>query len=293
MLYFIAVWLVLGGVCAAVGLSLLNLLQARCFVRSSDRFIVAIWLGLLLMANLLLAVSTLVPLSPLVGATVFVGATELALLVRPTRIELQEYRCDRSGVVAIASVMVATAAITSRQVTWIDTGLYHYGVVQWLAQYGSVPGVALLFAHFGFTSAWFALAAPFDFGIFAARVSAVGNGFVLLLAIGHLLLAAQSIWQRQARLSDWFAIAFLGLTISLVLASSLLSDILVSPSPDLVVLFLTGIVAWTMLVITDAAQQKQIRAMQSHSAVALLLSAGAVTIKLIALPLLFVASCFG
>lgn len=293
MLYLIAVWLILGGVCSAVGLALLNLLPT-CFTRSSDRVIVAIWLGLLVFANVLLGLSTLLPLSPAVGALIFLGLGALALLQPATRLELQKFHFTRSGIITIASVTIAIAAICSRQVTWVDTGLYHYSVVRWLAQYGSVPGVALLFSNFGFTSAWFALAAPFDFGVFVARASAVANGFVLLLAIGQWLWAARSIWLRQARLSDWFAIAFLGLLLPLVFASSLLSDILVSPSPDIAALLIAGVVAWAILVVLgDRTTQpdRPLAACDSSSTV-LLLAAGAVSIKLTMLPLLLVVGCF-
>lgn len=300
MLYLIAVWLVLGIVCSAVGIALLNLLNANCFARSSDRLIVGIWLSLLVFANVLLGLSVLLPLSPAVGAVVFLGAGAIALLQPATRAELQTLHPGNHWIVTIASVMIAIAAITSRQVTWVDTGLYHYSVVQWLAQYGSVPGVALLFANFGFTSAWFALAAPFDFGLFAGRASVIGNGFVLLLAIGQWLWAARSIRQQQAQLSDWFAIAFLGLLMPLIFASSLLFDILISPSPDIAALFAAGIVAWAILVILGerAALPKSNRPLATHSphsastVVPLLLSVGVMSVKLTALPLLLVTSCF-
>ncbi|MBD2092209.1 hypothetical protein H6F67_20370 [Microcoleus sp. FACHB-1515] len=295
MLYLIAVWLVLGTVCSAVGLALLNLLSANCFARISDRLVVAIWLSLLVSANVLLGLSTLLPLSPAIGAVIFLGFGMFALLQPATRAELQKLRFSRGGIVTIASVTIAIAAVCSRQVTWIDTGLYHYSVVQWLAQYGSVPGVALLFANFGFTSAWFALAAPFDFGVFTARASAVANGFVLLIALGQWFWAARSIWQRQAQLSDWFAIAFLSLLIPLVLVSDLLSDILVSPSPDIAALLITGIVAWAILVILGdrvAPTDRQFTDRRASSTVVLLLAAGAVSVKLTLLTLLLVAGCF-
>ena len=285
MLYLATVWLMLAGGCAAVGLALLNMLKASSFAQREERLIAAIWLGLLLFANLLLGLSVALPLSPVVGAIVFFGLGGIALCQPATRIELRQWQPNRLWIVAISSLVTAIAAITSRQVTWLDTGLYHYSVIQWLSQYGSVPGVALLFANFGFTSAWFAFSAPFDGGLFTARVSAVGNGFVLLLAVVHLLLAARLICQRQGHLSDWFAVAFLSLMVPLILASSLLSDILVSPSPDLAALLLTGIVAWSILVATRD------RNLQSGG-VPLLLAAGAVTFKLIALPLLVVTACF-
>jgi len=124
MLYLIAVWLVLVGVCGAVGIALLNLLQANCFVRSNDRLIVSLWLGLMVIAVGLLGLSVLLPLSPVVGAAVFVGAGATALLQTATRAELQKIRPGRGAIVTIASVMVAIAAVASRQVTWVDTGLY-------------------------------------------------------------------------------------------------------------------------------------------------------------------------
>lgn len=68
---------------------------------------------------------------------------------------------------------VVIANLTTQRVTWYDVGLYHFGSIRWLAEHGAVPGLALINSKFGFTSSWFALAAPFNPEIFGSRVSAV------------------------------------------------------------------------------------------------------------------------
>jgi len=138
MLYFIVAWIVLLMVCCLIGTALINVLQADNFERVGDRTIAAVWLGVVILAISLLAMSLVLPLSPPVGALISISLSALSLLSQRTRNEIAALRSRLSPntILGFFSLELGVAAITTQQVTWIDTGLYHYGVIQWLSRLG-------------------------------------------------------------------------------------------------------------------------------------------------------------
>jgi hypothetical protein len=291
MLYFIAIWCILAFTCGILGTAVVSL---TCnWQRLGDRGFLAQWLGLVIFSLLLLAISLFLPLSPGVGIGVAGAACGLALCYPPTRMHLLQYkRAIRLGhLLAGGCGLVAIAALMTQRVIWNDTGLYHYSNIQWLAQAGTVPGIALLFDNFGFTSSWFALAAPLNPEILGSRVSAVTNGFVYWLALCQVGSVLSQVWQKKAKLSDSFIGYFLAIILLLTLSLKDLRQIYISPTPDLPIIILVGVVAWTILVGEEEntysrSQQRRV----SSVTVPLVLSLGTVCIKLTALPLLGVCS---
>jgi hypothetical protein len=301
MLYFIAVWMLLFVVCGVMGTAVLNQLQADCFERRGDRLMAAAWLGLVILSIALLAASLVLSLSPLVGLLVALCLVTLSLCSAAARAELRAIWRSRLPAWTAAAVVLAVtiAAFTTQQVTWVDTGLYHYSVIQWFARFGTVPGVALLFSNFGFTSSWFALAAPLNAELLGARVSAVTNGFALLLAALHVCICLSHGFTNKARFSDWFLVAFFSIILPLVvgiewLSINVLSEILISPSPDVPVIFLIGVVAWSTLVCSSPPASGHQASGWNPGAplIPLLLAVGAVSVKLIAIPLVLISSLF-
>ncbi|XKI46581.1 hypothetical protein R6H26_04855 [Altericista sp. CCNU0014] len=291
----------------------------RLIDRAGDRLFLAIWLGLIIFCIGLLATSIIVPLSPLVGLVVAFSLSGVALLNRRTRLDLYDLKRQVSPTQSriLCVVMVAISAISSQEVTWNDTGLYHYGVIRWLADFGTVPGVALLFENFGFTSSWFALASPFNPAFLGDRASGFTNSFVLLLAVLQFLWSMVRIFQLRARRSDWFIIAFMGIILPLVIGFHSLAQIRISPSPDFPVILLAGTIAWSYLLLSDqkppllsstaepffsdvaidpklnlklsaATNSKSQLDLPSAALIPLVLAAGTLTIKLIAIPLVIV-----
>lgn len=199
--------------------------------------------------------------------------------------------------------MGAIAALTTQQVTWTDTGLYHYSLTQWLAQYGTVPGIALLFENLGFTSSWFALAAPLNPESLESRVSAVTNGFVYWLALCQVWTGIRQISKGKAKLSDWFMSGFFSLILLVTLGVPGMRQLYVSPTSDLPVMMLVGVVAWVILRFDPFLAQSPFNFQfdSQHSAppiqsrlmvIPLVLALGTVAIKLTALPLLGIAGLF-
>lgn len=294
MIYLITIWCVLIVVFCVIGTATLNFLQASEFHLWSDRWIASIWLGMIVLGISLLLVSLWLPLLTITGLMVAALLCGFALSQQAVRADLQRlgqllYRLR----LAFLVTAIPIAALMVRSVTWIDTGLYQYSLLQWLRQVGTVPGVALLFANFGFNSIWLALAAPLNPSWLATRGSTVLNGMVLWVALIQSLISWKRVGQGQARLSDWFLACALGLLLLCSLVHPTLAEIAVSPSPDLPIAFLTGVVSWSLLVVAEARdQQSDSNSFRNGAWVPLILAVGAITIKLTALPLALVCGLF-
>ncbi|XQQ05451.1 MAG: LIC_10190 family membrane protein [Leptolyngbya sp. IPPAS B-1204] len=289
MLYSISVWTILLIGCYGIGLGLLNGLRAYPVARLGDRAVMAVWLGILALALALLTTGLFLPLSPWVGGGFFLGFLLLALRSKSTRSEVATFYRQISTwqIVIYFGVAIAIAAFVSQPVIWEDTGLYHYSVIRWLAEFGTVPGIALLFANFGFTSAWFAFAAPLNPDVLAARASTVANGLIFLLAVLQFGLSLFRIWHKQSQLTDGWIVICYSCILPIILATDFMSIILISASPDIPALFLVIATAWTILLTETAANETQ-EYTKNNQTVSLFLAIGAFSIKLTALPLLFV-----
>lgn len=296
MIYFIAIWTLLSVICWVIGTSVLNALNAPEGTNWRLRAIAALWLGTIILAVTLLGVSLALPLSPLVGGAIAVCGVGIALLSSPTREELKAMRARFSGSLLLGYFAIAAlvAALMAKQVTWFDTGLYHFGSIRWMEKYGAVPGLALINSKFGFISSWFALAAPLNPESLGSHVTAVTNGFVLLLAILQLGASLARILKGESNLADKSNVIFLAIAIFLMRFTTFMSAISISPSPDIPVIILTGMVAWTMLLMAsnDTACLFTANPRTDARAIPLILATGAVTIKLSALPLLCIAWLF-
>ncbi|MBD2035915.1 hypothetical protein H6F76_12895 [Leptolyngbya sp. FACHB-321] len=275
---------------------MLNVFQISYLTRAGDRLIVSVWVGTVTLAIALLATALILPLSPLVGAGVAGSFCLIALLSKRTRTELVALRpkVSRKKIFGFLALAIAIASLMTRQVTWYDTGYYHYQVIQWLEKFGTVPGVALLFPNFGFTSSWFAFAAPLNAEIFDARVSAVTNGFVFLIATLQFFICLTHCLKRKAYLSDWFMVTCSLILLPALMLVSSLATILVSPSPDIPVIFLVEVTVWSILGLSTCKEPSPAsseRAIEPE-VIPLFLAAGAVTVKLTALPVLLISSLF-
>jgi hypothetical protein len=260
----IVMWVV--GLAAATVVGAAVVARVAAELDALERWVIAAWIGLLAIAVGLLGVSLLMPVRPGVA---LVGL--LVALDRRTRAELRAYAAAltarRAGVaVAILAVCASAAA---QEVTWYDTGLYHYQAARWLADEGTVPGLALLHGRLGLVSSWFALGAAVD-GFAPARLCGFGNGLALALWTIQLALAAG---RRERRVADGFAIAFWVIYAPRLLAS----DQVASLSPDLAVTVAVGLTAWLVLLAPG------------RRLAAVVLAALAIPLKLTALPLLAVA----
>lgn len=305
MLYCLVIWTLLLIVCCTVGMGALHLLRANAFHRFGDQLIASVWLGLVILSIVLLSISLVLPLSIGIGIAVAAGLCGLALSAQPVRRNLAVLKSNLETKMAVVYLTIALllSVLATRPVSWLDTGLYHYNLIQWLHQYGTVPGLALLLANFGFTSSWFAFAAPLNPELLDSRATAIIGSLILLVALLQIWISFGCIAQRRAQISDWFLGFFSFVLLLCTLGSPHLLEIAISPSPDLPVAFLAGVIPWTILVITNASSTAApaptttpVTVIKKHdvdsSLVTLILAIGAVTIKLVALPLLMMSGLF-
>ncbi|MGL5080405.1 MAG: LIC_10190 family membrane protein [Microcoleaceae cyanobacterium] len=293
MVYFLIVWALLIVTCFPIGLTWLNILQANCFDRLGDRFIASIGLGLVTICVVLLATSLVLPLAPWVGATVAILMVLLSGIVAKTRRDVIQFLSDLSpySILGCLGLAIMAAAFTSQKIVWFDTGLYHFGIIRWLSQFGAVPGVALINAKFGFTSSWFALAAPLVPDFLGSQVGAVTNGFIFFIAAVQTCMTLTRIWKGNSHFPDWFLSIASGVALVVYLLTAVTgAPILISFSADIAITFLTIITAWSILIISKDRDKNSL--IFNHyldpAVIPLVLSVGAVSIKLSALPLLVI-----
>ncbi|EAZ91615.1 LIC_10190 family membrane protein [Crocosphaera chwakensis] len=296
MVYFLLIWLLLACTSYLLGTLILKTCFSQQFRRIGDRFFIALWLGIIILANLLLAISLLVPLSFLTGIIIILGCSFLSILLPSIR---QEIRILKSKLsinlfLVILTLSLTVALLTTSQVTWVESKWYHYGAIRWLSEFGVVPGIVLILKNLGITSSWFSLIAPFNGSLVNFRAGALVNSFMLLVMLGHFLLSLWRGIRKQTQLYDWFAISFNGLVLLYLAISDEMQLIVVSLSPDWPIALGIGMTAWTMLLTTNSSQITNNPSIfkQKLSLIPLLLGVGAITIKLSATPLLLVAGIF-
>ncbi len=274
MLVLLIVWLFLGICCWCLGTLLLEFCFPNAINDQSDRFFISQWLGIVILCNLLLVISFFTPLTTSVGLTVWLVAIATVILWRRTRLKLKELlvSIDRRSVrVAMISAILLTA-FSSTTTRFYDTGLYHYQVVKWLANFGTVPGLGLVHSRFSFNSSFFTISAILDHVILTNKVGGVVTGFVILISVGQLLASAHKITDlgHNKCFSDYFLAIYTSYTLISTYVFSF--GILKSLSPDVIVALMSGIPLWVMLMHHQNSNQ-------STCLIAVLLTSGLVSFK--------------
>ncbi|MFQ3619295.1 MAG: hypothetical protein SNJ57_21235 [Cyanobacteriota bacterium] len=254
---------------------------AKHYSRWGDRLILSAWLGTVALASFLLLASLVVPLSPAMGILIALQLVILVLLLPSGKRGLETLLSGFSSLLfwdwGLIVVLLLAIALLSQGATLSDTGLYHLQLVQWLGRVGAVPGLALLHDRFGFTSTWFALSASFSAGDRLGAMVGLLGGYATLLAALHTAIAARHLLKDSpARVGDWFIL----ISSAVTLPAAISMRALPSTSPNLPIIFLVILVSWVLI---------ESRPGLATANLLLLLSAGAVAIKLSALPLALVA----
>jgi len=302
MAYFVIVWVLLLVICFFLGTAILQALSIWDEFSEGDRFILAEWIGLLSLAILSLSLAFLIPLSFPVSVGVFLSLLVLSLSrpnVRVAGWQIWTTCSVQTKLLGFVSLW-AIALYMTQPVTWIDAGLYHVGTVKWLVNYGVVPGVALIHDRLGFASSWFALTALFNPDFIGTRAIALPNGFIAVLGILHFFISIRSIFFAQlngypAKLADWFIAVTYSLLIPLFLGSTLFTELLVSSSPDIPIIFVSLITTWLILIIQDRQSEKDAASRQINQnivSILLFFAVSAIAVKLTGIPLLIVVLFF-
>ncbi len=321
MLYLLVIWMGLGICSWLIGTAILRYCNPQSLLKNSltSHPIVPLWLGLIGLSLIFLTISLGFPLSLGIGIGVTGGLGFWAGRTNPWL--GPSFKSIRSARVLVpgAGIGLAAAYIVAQPITWLDSGLYHLGTIRWLADYGTVIGAALIHSRFGFGSSWFALVAPFNSNWVNYQAAALGNGLVLIWVGLHLMISWQHCFRypSTSQIADWFALVFNMLLLPCLLIpqydgrENLLSKILISPSPDIPILVLVGIIAWLLLTLTTSTpglapsstievngnrdtrfSPSSDRSLSTLDWIPLVLASGAVAIKLTGFPLLAVVSVF-
>lgn len=265
MIIAFAVWLV--AFAAAAGYGRL-LIPRNAEGESVETEFTGIYAGLLILSTILLAVALFTNLTPLVGLIVTLPG--IIIYSRHRGSKHLRFYCVVYALVALF--------ISVREINFYDTALYHQQAVKWLAEYGLVRGVALVYFPFGFVSSWSALAAPLDHGVTAGRVGIVGGlPFVFSIVSGSQVI--RGTFNRRSAAPSQLTWVILVLMLGVV---ELVWHVDTSLSPDMIVWLLPLIIV-TILADPNATEADSLGR-------AIFISAMACVIKLTAAPVL--AYCF-
>lgn len=230
----------------------------------------SLWWGLGVATLIVLVVGLFVPLGSaeaglLIGGLLLVlsGAGVLLLVRRrPLRLTLRRPRGSVWIVLVSLVLMVAYLAYkTLGPATNYDTGLYHWGLIRYLSDYGNVPGLANLFLPFGYANAQFPLAASLTSSPWQA------DGWRLLNGLLVVLIAVELAWRLVERRWTWGTFTLLvgiaGISLPLV---AMADSLITSPTADTSVLVLTLV---STVYLADALDRSSAVSQVSHERLAL------------------------
>ncbi|WP_373479350.1 hypothetical protein [Geminocystis sp.] len=301
MLYFISVWTILLFICLILGIAILNSTRIDYLTRKTDRFFLSIWLGIISLTLLLLSISFFLPLSNLVGLSASLILILVSVSFSKNRQEIKSLltKLNLNYIIFYFLIAIIISAITTQKIIWFDTGLYHWGSIKWLSQFGTVYGVGLINPKFGFNAGWFAFSAPLYAPFLGSHIGAISNGFLFFIGVIHFLISFKNLFIKTKILliSDTFIFIYYSFILSVYTITSFSkSPILISFSPDIPVNFFIGIIAWSLLLLSNNYKvSNTTNYLFLPQFIPLFLSLGTVSIKLSALPLLgitFFFSCF-
>lgn len=284
MLTLFLSWTVLTAICLLIGVAVVPT-RGAAGVDPFDRLVVSVWVGLLLSALALLTVALLFPLHPgkvLTGLTL--GGVVLSLTGRvrdrvgSLLAQLRNEYWSEGGRLTSGLIILLPAILIgiycSREITYFDTGLYHYQMVALLQEYGILKGAAQIHDRFGFSSSWFALATGF-------RAQTL-SGFAVLLSAIHLLVLLRRLHRTVVTTSDrsgaairadcYAMIGYLLILPYLLLENGLANSL----SPDLPICLVPIVITWWIQLTANEYHQR---------GTVLILGLAVFSIKLSTLPL--------
>lgn len=238
MLVTLFIWLSVMLISGLAGSLILSLILVEGDELASDEaFIICQWLGLFCLPELFLVTTFFGALKPLVTIALVFCIALIALGYSPSRQIFLKAFVSAFGAFQKLSLVILTVLCglyASQVIYWGDTGAYHFSLVRWLSEYGSVPGLALLDARFGFTSSWFAFIAVWNHGFLAGHIGAVLGGYVLWLMLFHWGVAIVGSIRDNNSQAAYFVVLGYGILFPLMLRWG----IFISSSPDVIIMVL-------------------------------------------------------
>jgi hypothetical protein len=275
-----------------VGTSILLKFSLQSFLEPEDRIFITIWIGIVITSSVLLFISIIAPLNMFVAIGMLI--TSSFLLAKNLDLIIKEFNTLKSKItygslVACTLLTIIISAISTHTISWFDTGLYHIQSVKWLSEFGSTTGLGLIHKRLAFTSSWFAFSAPLNSGLSNDRNIVAANSYVLWIVCIQITFCIQRILQDYKSFRDYFLVSYF-LIASIYIAKWKMP---VSASPDLPVLVLIGITTWSILLIEENQSSKTyVSPLKNTVILPLVLSLGAVLVKLSSIPIFIISACF-
>lgn len=239
MLATFILWILLAVICGLIGNCILSsALKSEDRLKIPQLFLYAQWIGILALCSMLYVASFFSPIHIYHVLTLGVFALLLSYLIPNAKKNLilliKATHQNWQKIILISPLFLIAALYSSQVIFWGDTGGYHWSLIKWISEAGTVPGIGLLFDRFGLGSAWFSAPATFNHSILMGRVGAIVNGYILALVISHLLFCflPQANNTINIDLSDRFALIGYLIILPLVFRWGML----VSASPDIPVM---------------------------------------------------------
>jgi hypothetical protein len=251
------------------------------FERNMDRFIFCCWTGLFLCGFVLLCAAFFLPLNPLNSALIITFLLIILFFCCPKKEKNNWHIKSPEKNALIFNIMLLPLLMTlmALPVRLGDTGVYHFGVIKWLSEYGIIKGFGLLTEPFCNPTIWFGIFAPFNSGLLTDRMAALPGAVVMTLVLLQWTNSLRRCLLKKERKSDLFLLPALFLQTAISLQLELAN----SPSPDLPNTVLPILICWLLLLCHE--EQKNILP-------PVILASGAVLIKFNALPSLLIILFF-
>lgn len=289
MISLLALWAILGIIFTFIGMPILHACNVQtCMQKAEDRIFLAIWLGMITLADLLLFASLFTAL------TLYVAAFFVAIMLIPYFFKRYEFWVARpsadfvtGGILIVVTLLVAALSAFMTLGTPEDSGSYHIPMIAWLAEYGSVQGLALINHPFGYTNAWFALEALLKPEGFQFSLLSGLNSFIFYIMIAQTIAKLHRVWNRRADVDDWFFIIACALFCRYFFAT-----LIFSPSADLPSALLVILTAWLIIVLSINNDATTDSMAKRPGSTVLILASGAVSIKFGTIPLLGIAAAY-
>jgi hypothetical protein len=230
-----------------VGLGLLVPVGWKGREWDADRVIASFWLGWLVAIAVLQAWTLAAPVAPW-SLPFLAGLAALALWCRGAGLAGALVKGVRRRRWTAAAVALLAVWLSNRALgpPVGDSGLYHLGVIRWLASHPTVPGLANVVRQFGFHHPSLLWSAALEVGPLWGRSSHLAMG-LLVAAVGArgVLGLARALRPGEARPVDLFAALLLPVVVGHAVTLHELR--LSGPDPDTAAA-LTGLAAATALV---------------------------------------------
>ena len=226
-------WLVVLGMLFPIGFFLARLFDSNAVFFEAK----TAWLGLSALVTYLNLVHLFIPLSShfVIGGVILLSILAIVWHRIAISTEVKQIFVSRSPrqlhnrIIFLGLVFLANLSLAP--IGNYDSGLYHLGLVRYLAHDPIIPGLANLHLRFGLSSSTYSIAAFFEGGLWGSDGYRLANGFVLLFLVFECSKRIRLFKIQEFSAGD--VLIILSTPLILMLAIQDPWEYISSPGPDL------------------------------------------------------------